>query len=154
MTQERAPWNLVLRAECDLADADFAWLFWTDVGNWAVVDPAIADVRVDPAFEEGARGTTVTHDGALVEWRISDIAAPGRARIEFPVPGAALHVSWVFRSRQTAGCTMTQTMELSGERAAEYEPIVAPSMERSAPEGLQRLAAAIDQAYARTADRA
>jgi hypothetical protein len=154
MTQERAPWNLVLHAQCDLAGADFAWRFWTDVGNWTVVDPAIAAVRVDPAFEAGARGTTVTEDGAQVEWRIGEVTASRRARIEFPVPGAALRVSWVFRPRQPAGCTMTQTMELSGERATEYEPLVAASMERSAPEGLQRLAAAIDAAYARTADRA
>lgn len=141
-------WNLVLRAQCDVADADFAWRFWTDVGQWAVVDPAIRAVRVDPAFEAGARGTTVTAEGAQVEWFITEVSAARRARIEFPVPGAALRVSWAFRPRQRDGCTMTQVMDLSGERAAEYQPMVAPSMERSAPDGLQRLAAAIDEAYA------
>ncbi|HYH25949.1 MAG TPA: hypothetical protein VD834_11415 [Blastococcus sp.] len=151
MTEESTVWNLVLRAQCNVAGADFAWWFWTEVGNWAVVDPAISHVRVDPAFEVGARGTTVTHEGTQVEWCISEVAAPRRARIEFPVPGAALRVSWVFRPGSTGGCTMTQTMELSGERATEYEPIVGPPMERSAPEGLHRLAAAIDEAYTRTA---
>nr|WP_239521563.1 SRPBCC family protein [Geodermatophilus sabuli] len=145
-------WTLVLDAQCDLADADFAWRFWTDVGNWPVVDPAIDHVRVEPAFEEGAQGTTVTSDGARVDWRISEVVAFRRARIDFPVPGAALHVSWSFRPRPAGGCTMTQSMELSGERAAEYEPVVAPSMERSAPGGLHRLAAAIDEAHARAAD--
>jgi polyketide cyclase/dehydrase/lipid transport protein len=141
-------WKLVLRAQCDLADAHFAWRFWTDVGNWAVVDPAICDVRVDPGFQEGARGTTVTDGGARVEWVIGEVSAPRRALIEFPVPGAALRVSWSFRPRRPGGCTMTQSMELSGERATGYERLVAPSMERSAPEGLHRLAAAIDEACA------
>ncbi len=154
MTEGSAVWTLVLQAQCSVAGPDFAWRFWTDVGNWAVVDPAIADVCVEPAFEIGARGTTVTHEGSQVEWRISEVAAPHRARIEFPVPGAVLRVSWVFSPSTPGGCTMTQTMELTGERASDYEPIVAPSMERSAPEGLQRLATAIDEAYARTADRA
>jgi polyketide cyclase/dehydrase/lipid transport protein len=151
-TREDAVWNLVLHARCEFADADFAWRFWTDVGNWPVVDPAIDHVCVDPAFVEGARGTTVTTGGTRVEWRIREVAVPRRAQIEFPVPGSALRISWVFRPRSTVGCTMTQTMELSGERAAEYEAIVAPSMERSAPEGLRRLAAAIDEAYNRAAD--
>lgn len=146
-------WGLVLHAHCELADADFAWRFWTDVGNWVAVDPAIVDVRVDPAFEAGAQGTTVTRDGTRVEWRIGEADASRRARIDFPAPGSALRVSWVFRPRGSRGCVMTQTMELSGERAAEYEEIVGPAMERSAPEGLQRLAAAIDEAYARTAGR-
>ena len=144
-------WTLVLDARCDRADADFAWRFWTDVGNWPVVDPAIEHVRVDPAFEEGARGTTVTSDGARVDWRISEVDPYRRARIDFPVPGAALHVTSSFRPRQAGGCTVTQSMELSGERAAEYEAVVAPSMDQSAPEGLRRLAAAIDEAYARAA---
>ena len=142
-------WQYVLDAHCELADADFAWRFWTDVGNWVAVDPAIVHVRVHPAFEAGARGTTVTRDGTRVEWHISEVDAPRRARIDFPTPGSALHVSWVFRPLGSGGCVMVQTMELSGERAAEYEAIVGPEMERSAPEGLRRLAAAIDEAYAR-----
>jgi hypothetical protein len=146
-------WELVLEARCALADADFAWRFWTDVGNWAAVDPAIEDVRVDPAFEEGARGTTVTANGAQVEWRIGALAEPRRARIDFPVPGCTLHVSWAFLPQQPGGCRMTQTMQLSGERAAEYEVTVAPTMERSAPDGLRRLSTAIDEAYARSASR-
>jgi hypothetical protein len=144
---ERAVWTLELQAQCDLADADFAWQFWTDVGNWAVVDPAISDVRVEPAFQAGARGTTMTADGAQVAWVIGEVSAPRSALIEFPVPGAALRVSWSFLPGRTRGCTMRQSMELSGERAVGYERLVVPSMERSAPDGLRRLAAAIDEAY-------
>lgn len=146
-------WELVLEARCRLADADFAWRFWTDVDTWAVVDPAIEHVRVDPAFEAGARGTTVTADGARVDWRIGELAASRRARIDVPAPGCTLHVFWAFHAQQAGGCRMTQTMRLSGERAAEYEATVAASMERSAPDGLSRLAAAMDEAYAGAADR-
>jgi hypothetical protein len=53
LTHERATWNPVLQPQCDVAAADLAWWFWTDLGKWVVVDPAISHVRIDPWFEVG-----------------------------------------------------------------------------------------------------
>jgi hypothetical protein len=70
-----------------------------------------------------------------VDRRISEVAASRRARIDLPAPGAALPVSWVFRPRESGGSVMTQTMQPSGERAAEDEGTVGPAM--GLPDGQQ-----------------
>jgi hypothetical protein len=41
--------------ECE-AGQDAAWRFWTDVNNWAIVDPAVEWAKLDGPFMAGARG--------------------------------------------------------------------------------------------------
>ena len=138
-------WRLTHTLECR-ADVDFAWRFWTNVKNW-VLDPAVDQVWVEPAFAAGARGTTVTGDGARTEWQIVELVPVARAHIEIPAPGATLHSEWSFRPAEGGGSSLTQEMYLSGARAGEYERELAPAMDASVPVGMQRLADAIDAAY-------
>jgi hypothetical protein len=39
--------------ECQASTA-FAWRFWTDMNNWAIVDPAVEWAKLDGPFVAGA----------------------------------------------------------------------------------------------------
>lgn len=127
--------------ECP-APREFAWAFWSEVGNWAAVDSAVESVGLDGPFEAGARGETKPRGHAAVAWRLAEVEEGRGATIEMELPGAVLRFAWTFEESGAGGTKITQRVTLEGERAGDY----AGGMEglgRGVPEGMRRLAEAI-----------
>src|ERR1051325_8517387 len=58
---------------------EFAWQFWTDVANWAVVDASVESVQLNGPFAAGTSGTTKPRGLDLVEWYIREVQDGHRA---------------------------------------------------------------------------
>ena len=125
------------------ADARFAWNFWTTVGNWAL-DADVESIEIDGPFAAGAQGVTNSKSSGRIEWRIAE-AAPGKAVIEFPLPGAVGRSAWTFD--QTAeGCRMSQRFTLEGDQAETYARAIGPALSAGIPAGMRKLCEAIEKA--------
>lgn len=138
-------WTFEYSVECQ-ASRDFAWQFWTDVANWAVVDPAVESATLDGPFVAGAKGVTKPHNSPPVAWRITEVRERRHAGIEIPAPGAVLKCLWTFDDSAGGGTLITQRMSLDGEQAGEYAAGIGPGMEKGMPEGMRKLAEAISRA--------
>ena len=73
MNQE---WTFEHTIECSVS-SEFAWDFWTNVGNWAL-DADIDSVEIQGAFVAGAQGVTQSKSSGRIEWRVEELQ-PGRA---------------------------------------------------------------------------
>ena len=142
---EREKWNFEHSVECQ-ASRDFAWRFWTNIDNWAVVDPAVESAALDGPFAAGTKGTTITRDSPPVEWQIIEVHEGSSARIEIPAPGAVVKCFWKFEESASGGTRITQRMSLEGEKADDYVATLAPAMENGIPQGMQKLANAVNRA--------
>lgn len=122
----------------------FAWNYWSDVRNW---DDPPAQFSLDGPFVEGAAGTTRLPGQAPIYWRVRDVV-PGRsAAIVIPLEGAALNCEWRFEHLANRMCRITQTIVLTGERAASFAEQVRASFAGNLPAGMERLAGRMAQAY-------
>ena len=118
---------------------DFAWRFWSDVGNWAVVDPSVEWVRLDGPFVSGSRGTTKPRGFDATEWVLSEVQDGGSAVIEVTARGAVMRFSWVFEESSSGGTRITQRVSLEGERAGDYVEAM-KGFEEGIPAGMRSLA--------------
>jgi hypothetical protein len=130
--------------ECTVG-REFAWAFWSDVGNWAAVDPAVESVSLDGPFRAGARGETRPRGGGPVAWRLAEVSEGRGALVEISLPGAAVRFAWTFEESAGGGASITQRVTLEGERAGEYAEGM-KALERNMPAGMGRLAEAIAKA--------
>jgi hypothetical protein len=140
-------WTFEHSVECR-AGREAAWQFWTAVENWAAVDSAVESVTINGPFAVGTTGTTVSPGFGAVEWRIVEVWDGARAVIEVPAPGAALRFTWRFEDAPGGGTRITQQATLVGEQADHYAAMLGPQYEQGAPQGMRKLAGAIDRAAA------
>lgn len=138
-------WRFEYSVECQVS-RDFAWQFWTDVANWAVVDPAVESAKLDGPFVAGTKGITKPRGSDPVEWRVTEVEDGRRACIEIPAPGAVLRCLWTFADSPNGRTRITQQMSLDGERAGEYAAGIGAEMEKNMPEGMRKLAVAMLEA--------
>jgi hypothetical protein len=124
---------------------DFAWQFWTNVDNWARVDPVVEAVEIDGLFAAGTNGVTQIKGSSPVEWKLIEVKNVETATIEILAPGAAIRFHWVFRESSTSSTVITQYVTLAGERAADYLEGI-KQLEQNLPAGMNRLAEAIVKA--------
>jgi hypothetical protein len=122
-----------------------AWGFWSDVAGCARVDPGVEWARIDGPFAAGAHGQTKPVGAAAIEWTLAEVTAGERAVIEIAVPGATVRFAWAFGDGMRGGATLTQRVELAGERAEQYLGAMA-GLAQGIPQGMARLADAIDRA--------
>lgn len=130
--------------ECRVGRA-FAWAFWSDVRNWATVDPAVESVRLDGAFAAGAWGETRARGQGPVGWRLAGVEDGRGATIEMGLPGAVLRFAWAFEESAGGGTRITQHVTLEGARAGDYAEGL-KGLEAGIPEGMRKLAEAIAKA--------
>lgn len=123
--------------ECPVG-RDFAWRFWSDVGNWAAVDPAVESVTLNGPFAAGTRGTTKPLGSPPVGWELIEVQAGKSAAIGLSVPGAVVRFFWAFEDAASGGTLITQRVTLEGERAGDYLTGMA-ELERGIPEGMGSL---------------
>jgi hypothetical protein len=130
--------------ECQV-ERDFAWKFWTNVDNWAVVDPAVEWAKLEGPFIAGTMGRTKPRGADPNEWKLAEVEEGNRAVIEIAAPGATVKFHWGFVDIIGGGTRMTQKVTLEGERAAEYEEGM-KGLENGIPSGMERLVEAMVKA--------
>lgn len=135
-------WQFEHSVDCS-APRHFAWSHWTDIANWN--DPP-ASFHLDGPFDVGARLTT-SLPGQTLHSLIREVVNGSRtdaAIIDMQLPGAILSFQWKFESLSEDRTRITQRLTLSG---ADAEALVAQArmLEKSTPEGMEKLAAAIER---------
>jgi Polyketide cyclase / dehydrase and lipid transport len=130
--------------ECQV-EREFAWKFWTNVDNWAVVDPAVEWAKLEGPFIAGTKGRTKPRGSDPNEWKLAEVEEGSRAVIEIAGPGATVKFHWSFTDITGGGTRMTQKVILEGERAAEYEEGMR-QLEKGIPYGMERLVEAMVRA--------
>ena len=127
---------------------EFAWRFWTTVGNWAL-DGDVESVELEGPFAAGTRGITMSKSSGRIDWRIAELRA-GEAVIEFPLPRAVGRFRWVFEA-VAEGTRITQRCTIEGEEAGTYAQSVGPALEAGVPDGMQKLCTSMVEAARRPA---
>ena len=130
--------------ECQVG-RDFAWSFWTNMDNWAIVDPAVEWARLDGPFIAGTKGITKPRGADPNEWKLTEVEEGSRAVIEIAAPGATVKFYWSFVDLTVSGVRITQKVTLEGDRAADYEEGM-KVLEKSIPLGMENLVEAIVKA--------
>lgn len=138
-------WKFEHSIECRVS-RDFAWQFWTNVDNWAVVDPGVESVKLDGPFVAGSKGSTKPSNMASVDWQLTEVEDRTRALIEIAAPGAVAKFLWIFADAEGGGTRITQQASLEGEQADQYAQTFGKELEKGMPPGMQRLADAIEAA--------
>jgi len=133
-------WEFQYSIECN-ATHKFAWRFWTNIANWN--DPP-AKFDLDGPFEIGARLTT-TLPGQTLYSVIRDLQPEREAAIEMQLSDAVLSFHWKFEKLGESRTRITQRLVLSGANAKSFVA-QASAMEASVPEGMKKVAAAIERA--------
>ena len=130
--------------ECQVG-RNFAWKFWTNVDNWAAVDPAVEWAKLEGPFIAGTKGRTKSLGADPNEWKLAEVEEGRRAVIEITAPGATVKFHWSFTDMTGGGARITQKVTLEGERAAEYEEGM-KLLEKEMPPGMERLVEAMVRA--------
>jgi hypothetical protein len=141
MMMAKAAWETEHAVETD-ASPDFAWRYWTDVGNW---DDPPARFEFDGPFAVGSRGLTRLPGQEPIHWIIREVTPGKAATIEIPVDGGAVAFEWKFAGLAEGRTRLTQRVILRGEKAAaylEHAKIFAANL----PGGMKKMAAAIASA--------
>lgn len=133
-------WEFQYSIECN-ATRQFAWRFWTDIANWN--DPP-AKFDLDGPFQTGARLTT-TLPGETLYSVIRDLQPEREATIEMQLADAILSFHWKFEKLTEDRTQITQRLVLSGANAKSFVAQVT-AMEASVPDGMKKVAAAIERA--------
>jgi len=133
-------WEFQYSIECN-ATRQFAWRFWTDIANWN--DPP-AKFDLDGPFKTGARLTT-TLPGETLYSVIRDLQPEREATIEMQLADAILSFHWKFEKLTEDRTRITQRLVLSGANAKSFVA-QATAMETSVPDGMKKVAAAIERA--------
>jgi hypothetical protein len=147
MPQDPPAWTFEHSVDCGVS-AEFAWGFWTNVRNWAM-DADVESIEIDGPFAAGSRGITNSKSSGRIEWRIAEVQ-PGRAVIEFPLPGAVGRFAWTFVEAGT-GVSITQRCTLEGPQAGSFAKAMGPSLEAGIPAGMRELCEAMENAQAASA---
>jgi hypothetical protein len=127
------------------ADREAAWRFWSDVANWAAVDPAVEWASLDGPFAAGTRGQTKPVGGPATHWTLVEVEPGRRAVIELAAPGAVVRFVWQLGDGWPGATRLTQRVELDGEDAARYLDAVR-GLEANIPLAMDKLVVAIEAA--------
>lgn len=133
-------WEFQYSIECN-ATRQFAWRFWTDIANWN--DPP-ANFDLDGPFQTGTRLTTTLPSETLYSV-IRDLQPEREATIEMQLADAILSFHWKFEKLREDRTRITQRLVLSGANAKSFVA-QATAMEASVPDGMKKVAAAIERA--------
>jgi len=134
-------WKFEHALECGVP-RDFAWAYWTNIGNW---DDPPAQFRLDGPFREGSRLTTVL-PGQELHWIIREVEAGSGALIEMELMGAVVGFRWRFEATGDESTRISQVVSLSGEGA---EALVgqAKIFEANLPHGMSKMAHAMERSW-------
>ena len=139
-------WHFEHSVECN-ANRSFAWSFWIDVSNWERLEgKAVEWIRLEGPFVVGTSGVTKMPGQDPQHWKITQIDPERSATVEMPLDGAVFCSTITLESVSPDRTKITQRMSLNGEKAAELAKGM-QIFEEHAPQGLAKLAKAIESAY-------
>ncbi len=139
-------WQFEHSVECNVSKS-FAWDFWTNVTNWARIEgSAVEWIRINGPFAEGTTGQTKVPGQNPNEWRITQFNAGNSATICMPLEGAEFINVMLFNALSVNRTLITQQLSLVGPDASEMAEGM-EIFEKSAPQGLRKLAEAMETAY-------
>lgn len=141
-------WQLAHSVEAQVS-ASFAWSFWTDVRNW---DDPPARFELDGPFAAGASGRTLMPGREALQWHIRDVRLGEAATIEMQLDRATLSFEWSFQPLSERGTRLTQRIALAGENAAAYAEQVEAGFGPNLPQGMKRIARAMEASERSTSD--
>jgi hypothetical protein len=136
---EEPVWDFQHSVECK-ASRESAWSYWTNIANW---DDPPAKFELDGPFGAGSRLTTIL-PGQTLHSVIRDVKARREATIEMQLPDAIVSFHWSFEELGKDRVQITQRIMLIGRNAKSFVT-EASVLERTAPEGVKKLAAGIEQ---------
>jgi len=144
-----ALWEFQYSIEAD-AQPEFVWRFWTNAANWRELEPGV-EFELDGPFAPGTRGCTRVPGQEPQHWLIRAVE-PGRSWTqEMSLPGALFMVGMQFEEVTKGRTRITQRLWLEGEGAEAFLDGVR-LFETTTPDGLQRIAAAIERAQGKASD--
>ncbi|MCB0628253.1 MAG: hypothetical protein R2824_30380 [Saprospiraceae bacterium] len=139
-------WQFEHSVVCN-ASRSFAWSFWTDVSNWERLEGATVEwIKIDGPFAAGTLGATKSPGQDPQYWKITQLDLERSATIEVTLDGAVFKNRMVLESITQEQTRIIQRMSLAGEKAAGFAEGMR-MFETSAPQGLGKLAKAIESAY-------
>jgi len=130
-------WTFQHSVKCE-ASREFGWKYWTNIENW---DDPPAKFDLHGPFDTGSRLTTILPGQTL---HSVDVKAGREATIEMQLPDAIVSFHWCFEELSKNRVQITQRITLSGRNANAFVS-EASMLEHTAPEGMKRLAAAIER---------
>ncbi|WP_299530804.1 hypothetical protein [Ulvibacterium sp.] len=139
-------WQFEHSVECN-SHKSFAWAFWTDVSNWERLEgKAVEWIKLHGPFAIGTSGATKTPGQHPYTWTITQLEPERSATIEMPLDGAVFCNIIMMESMGPNRTQITQRLSLAGENAPDFAKGMR-TFETSAPQGLKKLAKAIESAY-------
>ena len=132
-------WQFQHSVDCS-APQHFAWNYWTQVANWN--DPP-ATFHLDGPFDVGSKLMT-NLPGQTLHSVIRDVTKDCEAVIDMQLPDAVLSFHWKFEDLSEDRTRITQLLVLSGQDAGAFVS-QAGVLEKTVPEGMQKLVAAIER---------
>lgn len=128
-------------------EREAAWNFWSNVSNWATVDPGIDSVDLDGPFISGTQGVTRIPGSTPLHWHLAEVESGRNAVIEVFLPGAVVRFHWSFEDAALGGVQITQRVSLAGEGADDHLQGL-EELKRELPAGMKRLVQAMESATA------
>ena len=138
-------WAIEHSAEAT-ADLVFTWSYMTEVTNW---DDPPAKFRLNGSFSSGSLGSTEIPGQAPLQWRLGEVKPQESYTIEIALEGAVIFCRWVFAELPDHQTRLTQHITLEGEHASSYRDKVQRAFGPGLAPGMNRIATAISNAYAR-----
>jgi len=121
-----------------------AWAYWSEMSNHAKMEPGVERIELDGPFATGTTGRTMA-EGFTQEWELTDVVEGRRFTVTGLTPDGdgSLRFTWEFED-EGPGTRMTHRIHATGPDVAEHMEVLR-QMEVRAPEGMARLAAALDR---------
>ena len=105
------------------APAEAVWTLWADPATWSTWDPAVEEVRLDGAFEEGATGTMTLPGGIEVPVTLEAVE-PGRRYVDVLSMGElTIRIDHLVEP-SGSGAEVTVSTVVSGPGAEDVGPMV------------------------------
>ena len=143
---DKNKWMFKHSVACKASKA-FAWAFWTDVSNWERLEGAAVEwIKLKGPFEKGTSGETKMPGQDALQWKIVQLDLEHSATIDMPLHKAILKNKIIFAAVSENQTSITQVLSLEGVNAYEYAEGM-KMFETSAPQGLAKLAEAIELAF-------
>ena len=127
------------------ADPAFSWAYMSDVRNW---DDPPAEFTLHGVFVSGVQGTTRMPGQSARQWQLRGVTPIESYTIKFPLDGASIFFKWQFNGLPGGRTRLTQHISVEGENASTYAADVKQAFAPSLAPGMNKIAAAIDRAYA------
>ncbi|WP_425234718.1 hypothetical protein [Ulvibacterium sp.] len=139
-------WKFEHSVECN-SDKSFAWAFWANVSNWQRLEgKAVEWIKLKGPFAVGTSGATKTPGQEPYIWKITQLDPEHSATIEMPLDGAVFCNVMIMESIGPNHTRITQRLSLTGIKAVDFAEGM-QTFETSAPQGLAKLAKAIESVY-------